>query len=40
MVLVVDGELTFPIPIELAIFVIDPNTPEVVETVIVEEYDT
>ena len=39
MVLAVDEELTFPIPIELAKFVVDPNIPEVAKLVIVEEYD-
>lgn len=37
--LVADAE-TFPAPIEVATFEIDPNTPDVVETVIVEEYET
>jgi hypothetical protein len=31
-------ELTFPVPVELATLVIDPNTPEGVETVMVELY--
>jgi hypothetical protein len=36
---VVDEVLTFPVAIEEARFGMDPNTPEVVEAVIVEEYD-
>jgi hypothetical protein len=36
---VLDEEVIFPVPITLAPFVIDPNEPEVVETVMVEEYD-
>jgi hypothetical protein len=31
-------ELTFPVPVELATLVIDPNTPEGVVTVMVELY--
>lgn len=39
MIFVVEGELTFPVPSEVAILLMDPNTPEVVEIVAVDEYE-
>jgi hypothetical protein len=36
---VFEDELTLPVPIDVATLLMDPNIPEVVDIVIVEEYD-